>query len=92
MRNTNHDDKGKSNILLVGVVFVFSVSLEIKTRCDMSDQMCKSICKSKVYGETAERTAEEHGCTPQEVRDIWAKSTDYINELRAFLKEMGCVE
>lgn len=58
----------------------------------MSEEMKKSICKSKVYGESAERTAEMHECTEAEVRAIWAEKADYIDELKEFRKEMGCVE
>lgn len=58
----------------------------------MSEEMKASISKSKIHGESAERTAEEHECTADEVRAIWAEKADYIEEQRAFLKEMGCIE
>ena len=50
----------------------------------MSEQMIKSICKSKAYGETAEKTAEMHGCTVEEVLDIWKQSPDLIEEYKSF--------
>lgn len=46
----------------------------------MSEQMIKSICKSKAYGETADRTAQEHGCTTAEVYEIWKSHTEMIEE------------
>lgn len=46
----------------------------------MSEQMIKSICKSKAYGETAERTAQEHGCTVEEVYEIWKTNTERIDK------------
>lgn len=46
----------------------------------MSEQMIKSICKSKAYGETAERTAQEHGCTVEEVYEIWKNNTERIDK------------
>lgn len=45
----------------------------------MSKQMIKSICKSKAYGETAERTAREHGCTVEEVYEIWKNNTERVD-------------
>lgn len=46
----------------------------------MSEQIIKSICKSKAYGETAERTAQEHGCTTEEVYEIWKNNTERIDK------------
>ena len=46
----------------------------------MSEQMIKSICKSKAYGETAECTAQEHGCTVEEVYEIWKNNTERIDK------------
>lgn len=46
----------------------------------MSEQMIKSICKSKAYGETAEKTAEMHGCTVEEVYEIWKNNTERIDK------------
>lgn len=50
----------------------------------MSEQMKKSICKSRAYGETAEKTAEMHECTVDEVLDIWKQSPDLIEEYKSF--------
>ncbi|MCR5479488.1 MAG: hypothetical protein K6F27_06475 [Ruminococcus sp.] len=58
----------------------------------MSEQMIKSICKSKAYGETAERTAQEHGCTVEEVKQIWNDNPDKILGYQAFYKQMGCLK
>lgn len=57
----------------------------------MSDEMKKSICKSKAYGETAEKTAEMHGCTVEEVKAIWAEMPEKIAEYKQFLAEMGAM-
>lgn len=57
----------------------------------MSDEMKKSICKSKAYGETAEKTAEMHGCTAEEVKAIWAEMPEKIAEYKQFLAEMGAM-
>lgn len=46
----------------------------------MNEQMIKSICKSKAYGETAEKTAEMHGCTVDEVYEIWKNNTERIDK------------
>ena len=46
----------------------------------MSEQMIKSICKSKAYGEAAEKTAEMHGCTVKEVYVIWKNNTERIDK------------
>ena len=46
----------------------------------MSEQMIKSICKSKAYGESAEKTAEMHGCTVEEVYEIWKNNTERIDK------------
>lgn len=46
----------------------------------MSEQMIKSICKSKAYGETAEKTAEMHGCTVEEVYEIWKSNIDRVSK------------
>lgn len=51
----------------------------------MSEQMIKSICKSKAYGETAEKTAEMHGCTVDEVYEIWKNNTERIDQYTSFL-------
>jgi hypothetical protein len=56
----------------------------------MSEQMKKSICKSAAYGETAEKTAEMHGCTAAEVQQIWNDNPDKILDYQAFYKQMGC--
>lgn len=50
----------------------------------MSEQMCMSICKSKAYGETAEKTAEMHHTDVQTVLDIWEKSAELIAEYKKF--------
>jgi hypothetical protein len=55
----------------------------------MSEQMIKSISKSKAYGETAEKTAEMHGCTVSEVNEIWDSMKETIIEYKEFLNEMG---
>lgn len=47
---------------------------------EISEQMIKSICKSKAYGETAERTAQEHGCAVEEVYEIWKNNTERIDK------------
>ena len=57
----------------------------------MSEQMIKSICKSKAYGESAEKTAEMHGCTVDEVKAIWADNPEKIAEYKQFLCEMGAM-
>lgn len=57
----------------------------------MSEQMKKSICKSAAYGETAEKTAEMHGCTVEEVKAIWAANPEKIAEYKQFLCEMGAM-
>lgn len=57
----------------------------------MSEQMIKSICKSKAYGETAEKTAEMHGVTPEQVQQIWNDHPDKIAEYKQFLAEMGAM-
>lgn len=46
----------------------------------MSEQMKKSICKSAAYGETADKTAEMHGCTVDEVYEIWKNNTERIDK------------
>ncbi|MCR5478269.1 MAG: hypothetical protein K6F27_00230 [Ruminococcus sp.] len=51
----------------------------------MSEQMIKSICKSKAYGETAERTAQKHGCTVEEVYEIWKNNTERIDKYTEIL-------
>ena len=55
----------------------------------MSDEMKKSICKSAAYGETAEKTAEMHGCTVDEVKAVWADNPEKIAEYKQFFAEMG---
>ena len=57
----------------------------------MSDEMKKSICRSAAYGETAEKTAEMHGCTAEEVNAIWADNPEKIAEYKQFLCEMGAM-
>lgn len=57
----------------------------------MSDEMKKSICKSAAYGETAEKTAEMHGCTAEDVKAIWADNPEKIAEYKQFLAEMGAM-
>lgn len=49
-------------------------------KAKISEQTVKSICKSKAYGETAERTAQEHGCTVEEVYEIWKNNTERIDK------------
>lgn len=49
-------------------------------KAEISEQMIKSICKSKAYGETAEKTAEMHGCTVKEVYEIWKNNTERIDK------------
>lgn len=55
----------------------------------MSEQMIKSICKSKAYGETADRTAQEHGCTTAEVYEIWKSNTEMIEEYLNIIAGQG---
>ena len=55
----------------------------------MSEQMIKSICKSKAYGETADRTAQEHGCTTAEVYEIWKSNTKMIEEYLNIIAGQG---
>lgn len=55
----------------------------------MSDQMCKSICKSKALGETVERTAEMHGTDVETVMSIWEKSAELIAEYEEFYGKEG---
>lgn len=54
-------------------------------KAEISEQMIKSICKSAAYGETAERTAQEHGCTVEEVCEIWKNNTERIDQYTSFL-------
>lgn len=56
----------------------------------MSEEMILSICKSAAYGETAEKTAEMHGCTAAEVQQVWNDNPDVIIDYQAFNAEMGC--
>ena len=56
----------------------------------MSEAMKMSICKSAAYGETAEKTAEMHHCTVEEVKQIWESKKDIILAYQNFQKEMGC--
>ena len=58
---------------------------------EISEQTILSICKSAVYGETAEKTAEMHGCTADEVKAIWAEMPEKIAEYKQFLCEMGAM-
>ena len=58
---------------------------------NISEQTIKSICKSAAYGESAERTAEMHGCTADEVKAVWAEMPDKITEYKQFLAEMGAI-
>ena len=58
---------------------------------NISEQTIKSICKSAAYGETAEKTAEMHGCTVDEVKAIWAEMPEKIAEYKQFLAEMGAM-
>ena len=55
----------------------------------MSEEMKKSICKARAYGETAEKIAEMHGCTVTEVNEIWDSMKEAIIEYKEFLNEMG---
>ena len=57
----------------------------------MSDEMKRSICKSAAYGESAEKTAEMHSCTVEEVKAIWADNPEKIAEYKQFLCEMGAM-
>lgn len=58
---------------------------------EMSEDAKKSICKSAAYGESAERTAEMHGCTADEVKAVWAENPDKITEYKQFLAEMRAI-
>ena len=49
-------------------------------KAEISEQTIKSICKSAAYGETAEKTAEMHGCTVDEVYEIWKNNTERIDK------------
>lgn len=49
-------------------------------KAEISEQTVKSICKSAAYGETAEKTAEMHGCTVEEVYEIWKNNTERIDK------------
>lgn len=60
-------------------------------KAEISEQTVKSICKSAAYGESAERTAEMHGCTADEVKAVWAEMPDKITEYKQFLAEMGAI-
>ena len=55
----------------------------------MSEEMKKSICKSRAYGETAEKTAEMHGCTVTEVIEIWDSMKETVIEYKEFFSKMG---
>lgn len=57
----------------------------------MSEEMKLSICKSAAYGETAERTAEMHGCTAAEVQQVWNDNPDKIIDYQEFYKQMGAI-
>lgn len=58
---------------------------------EISEQTILSICKSAAYGETAEKTAEMHGCTAEDVKAIWADNPEKIAEYKQFLAEMGVI-
>ena len=58
---------------------------------NISPETIKSICKSAAYGETAEKTAEMHGCTTEDVKAIWADNPEKIAEYKQFLAEMGAM-
>ena len=60
-------------------------------KAEISEQTVKSICKSAAYGETAEKTAEMHGCTTEDVKAIWAEMREKIAEYKQFLTEMGAM-
>lgn len=60
-------------------------------KAKISEQTVKSICKSAAYGETAEKTAEMHGCTTEDVNAIWADNPKKIAEYKQFLCEMGAM-
>lgn len=49
-------------------------------KAEISEQTVKSICKSAAYGETSEKTAEMHGCTVEEVYEIWKNNTERIDK------------
>lgn len=49
-------------------------------KAEISEQTVKSICKSAAYGETAEKTAEMHGCTVEEVYEIWKNNTERVDK------------
>lgn len=57
----------------------------------MSEAMKLSICKSAAYGETAEKTAEMHGVTPEQVKQIWNDNPDKILDYQSFYKQMGVI-
>ena len=55
-------------------------------KAEISEQTVKSICKSAAYGETAEKTAEMHGCTVDEVYEIWKNNTERIDKYTDILR------
>ena len=54
-------------------------------KAEISEQTVKSICKSAAYGETAEKTAEMHGCTVEEVYEIWKNNTERVDKYTEIL-------
>jgi hypothetical protein len=58
---------------------------------EISEQTILSICKSAAYGESAEKTAEMHDCTTEDVKAIWAEMPEKIAEYKQFLAEMGVI-
>lgn len=59
---------------------------------EISEQMILSICKSAVYGETAEKTALMHGVTVEQVQQIWKENPDKILDYQTFYKQMGVIK
>ncbi len=55
---------------------------------NIGPQMVKSICKSKAYGETAEKTAEMHGVAVEDVKEIWGKYSEQVSEYIEHLKSL----
>lgn len=58
----------------------------------ISEQTILSICKSAAYGETAEKTAEMHGVTVEQVQQIWNENPNKILDYQAFYKQMGVIK
>ena len=55
---------------------------------EIGPQMIKSICKSKAYGETAETTAQMHGVTVEDVKEIWEEHAERVSEYIEHFKSL----